>query len=41
MTGKWMKEYNEERPHESLGDLSPFDYKLIKNKSENSSLGWH
>ncbi|MCP0914258.1 IS3 family transposase [Legionella sp. 27cVA30] len=41
ITGKWMKEYNEERPHESLGDLSPFDYKLIKNKSENSSLGWH
>ncbi|HGC5753460.1 TPA: integrase core domain-containing protein, partial [Legionella pneumophila] len=41
ITEKWMKEYNEERPHESLGDLSPFEYRLIKNKPVNSSLGWH
>jgi putative transposase len=27
-TEKWMKEYNEERPHESLGHLTPREYLL-------------
>ena len=25
-TEKWIKEYNEERPHESLGDLTPRNF---------------
>ena len=25
-TEKWLKEYNEERPHESLGHLPPREY---------------
>lgn len=41
ITWKWIKEYNEERPHESLGDLSPYDYKLMKNETINSNLAWH
>ncbi|STX94271.1 Phage_integrase [Legionella londiniensis] len=41
ITRNWMKEYNEERPHESLGDMSPLDYRLIKNRSENSNYNWH
>ncbi|QBS11153.1 IS3 family transposase [Legionella israelensis] len=41
ITTNWMKEYNEERPHESLGDMSPLDYRLIKNRSENSNYNWH
>ncbi|KTC86541.1 ISxcC1 transposase [Legionella brunensis] len=41
ITWKWMKEYDQERLHESLGYISPFDYKLIKNESGNSNLGWH
>jgi putative transposase len=27
-TEKWMKEYNEERPHESLGHMTPREYLL-------------
>jgi putative transposase len=30
-TEKWLKEYNEERPHESLGDMTPREYLLTKN----------
>lgn len=28
---RWMKEYNEERPHESLGNLTPREYLLTKH----------
>ena len=27
-TEKWMREYNEERPHESLGQMTPREYLL-------------
>ncbi len=27
-TESWMNEYNEERPHDSLGDLTPREYSL-------------
>jgi len=30
-TEKWLKEYNEERPHESLGNLTPREYLLTQN----------
>jgi len=30
-TEKWLKEYNEERPHESLGDMTPREYLLTQN----------
>lgn len=36
MAWLWMIDYNEERPHESLGDLPPMIY---RQKVENSSLG--
>lgn len=32
----WMLEYNEERPHDSLGDLTPLEARL--NSAENSNL---
>jgi putative transposase len=41
ITANWIKQYNEERPHEALKDMSPVDYKLLKSKSENSNLRWH
>ena len=37
---KWIKEYNEERPHQSLGKLTPVEYRM-KYCPENSNLGWH
>jgi putative transposase len=39
-TERWVKEYNEERPHESLGNLTPKEY-LLTNNSETSTYGWY
>lgn len=38
-TEKWLKEYNEERPHESLGNMTPREY-LLTHNPEISSYGW-
>ena len=38
-TEQWLKEYNEERPHESLGDMTPREY-LLTQKPEISSYQW-
>jgi putative transposase len=38
-TAKWLKEYNEERPHDSLGDMTPREY-LLTQKPEVSISGW-
>jgi len=38
-TEKWIKEYNEERPHESLGHLTPSEFLLTQNP-EISTNGW-
>jgi putative transposase len=35
-----VREYNEERPHESLGNLTPREY-LLTNKSDISTNGWY
>jgi len=40
ITRSWIKEYNEERPHQSLGKLTPTEYR-IKNQPDNSNLQWH
>lgn len=32
----WMIEYNEERPHDSLGDLTPIEY--VANQTRNSTF---
>lgn len=31
-TDKWIKKYNEERPHDALGDLTPREFLLTKNR---------
>lgn len=41
MTQQWLIQYNEERPHESLGNMTPNQYKLKNNKAENSTNRWH
>ena len=38
-TEKWLREYNEERPHESLGNMTPRDY-LLTQKPEVSTYEW-
>ena len=38
-TEKWLREYNEERPHESLGNMTPREYLLTKNP-EVSTYQW-
>ncbi len=32
MTADWIKRYNEQRPHESLGNLSPTHYLMAKSR---------
>src|SRR5205085_4231855 len=38
-TKKWLKEDNEERPHDSLGDMTPREYLLTQNQ-ELSTYDW-
>ena len=40
ITGNWIREYNEERPHDSLGDLTPSEYLTANSKQENSKSAW-
>ena len=37
LTNEWMKEYDEERPHHSLGDLTPVEYLVAAKQAQNSS----
>ena len=41
ITDKWVREYNEERPHESLNNLTPEEYKRCYNQSQISKDAWH
>lgn len=41
ITDKWIHEYNEERPHDSLGDLTPAEYLAAFNPLGNSNLQWN
>ena len=38
---QWLMQYNEERPHESLGNMSPNQYKLKYSQSVDSTNLWH
>lgn len=41
ITERWIDEYNEQRPHESLGNLTPREYMIIKNQQPDYTLTWH
>ncbi|MBL1142296.1 MAG: transposase, partial [Proteobacteria bacterium] len=41
ITDNWIREYNEERPHDALGDLTPNEYLMTNNPLENSNLAWN
>ena len=38
-TEMWLREYNEERPHDALGDMTPREY-LLNQTPEVSTYGW-
>lgn len=37
LTTDWRRKYNEERPHDALGDLSPIEYLAVNKDAENSN----
>lgn len=39
-TERWRQDYNEERSHDALGDLTPKEY-LLLHHPETSSYGWY
>lgn len=41
ITEGWRKQYNEERPHESLGNIPPAEYLEINSPQNVSTFGWH
>ena len=41
ITDNWLREYNDERPHESLGTLTPSVYRLVKTNEQTSKNVWH
>lgn len=41
ITENWLRQYNEERPHESLGDLPPAEFLMKNSPKEVSTFGWH
>ena len=34
ITEEWIDQYNEERPHDALGDLTPFEYRVAHQQRE-------
>jgi putative transposase len=41
MTERWLSEYNNERPHESLNHLTPEEYRLQHQKTGISKNAWN
>ena len=41
ITERWLNELNSERPHESLNNLKPEEYRLMAEKTENSKSVWN
>ncbi len=39
LTENWMTEYNEERPHDALNDLTPWEYLSKHEQAETSNYG--
>ncbi|WP_416337482.1 IS3 family transposase (plasmid) [Klebsiella quasipneumoniae] len=41
ITERWLAEYNGERPHESLNNLTPEEYRLMAETQEISKSAWN
>ena len=40
ITERWLNEYNSKRPHQSLNNLTPEEYRLMAGKPEISKSVW-
>ena len=40
ITAEWIKQYNEERPHDALEDMTPTEYLVAKSKRKTLSNAW-
>lgn len=41
ITEKWLSEYNFERPHESLNNLTPEEYRMMNANAGTSKSAWN
>jgi len=41
VTDRWLEEYNEERPHKSLGNLTPAEYAEVNKKPKDPTFVRH
>ena len=41
ITDTWLNEYNDERPHDALGDLTPWEYLAKHEPDRNSNSVWN
>ena len=41
ITERWLAEYNSQRPHESLNNLMPEEYRLMAENPEVSKRAWN
>lgn len=41
ITDRWLAEYNSERPHGSLNNLTPEEYRLMAENPEISKSAWN
>ena len=41
MTEEWLVRYNNERPHDSLNDMTPVEYLQAHNQLANSNHEWN
>ncbi len=41
LTEIWVKEYNHERPHDSLGDLTPWEYLAKSQRKEGPNFEYY
>jgi len=40
LTNEWIRKYNEDRPHDALGDMTPVEYLVAQKEAEISSNAW-